>query len=260
MKIAILGAKGFLGSYLTKFLSPNHSIIPVNRDTVNLENYSAVNQWLLDAKPDSVINCAISGGGTKVNDINYSDVQRDLNIFLNFYNSSIKFKYINIGSGAEFDRRQSITNAEEHEILYSKPLESYSFTKNVIARMCLSKENFYTLRLFGCFDSSEPNIRLFKKYLSNSALAIEDKFFDFISAADFAKIVEAYCVNDDLPKDINCVYKDKYRLSSILMKLRPDIAPNIVKESNLHYTGSGSKLAELPIALAGLAKGLKEYE
>lgn len=261
MKIAILGARGFLGSYLTKhFSSRGHTVFPVTRETVNLESFYDVDFWLSKHSPDVIVNCAISGGGSKVNDINYSDVQRDLTIFLNFYNNPRVKKYINIGSGAEFDRRNPIVNELEEAILFSRPLESYGFTKNTISRMCLGKENFYTIRLFGCFDKSEPDIRLFKRYLSDPGILIEDKFFDYVSASDFAKVVEAYCRQHDWPKDINCVYKEKYKLSSILMKLKPGTPPNVTESLGRSYTGAGHKLAGLTIQLDGLEKGLKDYE
>ena len=76
MKIAVLGARGFLGSYLCNYLADkNYEVIPVTRDTVNLNDYWAVDQWLCQYQPDVVVNCAINGGGIKVNDINYINVQ-----------------------------------------------------------------------------------------------------------------------------------------------------------------------------------------
>lgn len=264
MRIAILGAGGFLGSYLTEHLVHNHYIIPVTRHTLDLTDYNQVDAWLGKAVPDVVINCAISGGGKNVNDINYSDVQRDLAIFLNFYNNSAVKKYINIGSGAEFDRRTSITNAEECDILNSKPLESYGFVKNTIARMVLMRQDFFTLRLFGCFDNSEPSIRLFKKFKQHSKITIQDKYFDYISAEDFARIVEHYCTSADLVKDLNCVYENKLMLSEQLRMFAKYHVPNGVIDSetvsDLNYTGSGRNLCKLNIPLKGLEQGIKDYE
>jgi nucleoside-diphosphate-sugar epimerase len=264
MKIAVLGARGFLGTFLVKYLSERgFEVLPVTRETVNLEQFHAVDFWLKKNLPDVVINCAISGGGAKVNDINYSDVQRDLVIFLNFYNNTRVKKYINIGSGAEYDRRKSISNAKEEDILHSTPIESYSFTKNIIARMCLEKSNYYTLRLFGCFDRSEPSNRLFKKFLANKDLPIQDRYFDFISATDFGKIIDYYCSTDSIKyKDINCVYEDKYRLSEILWKFSKNSARlNLTSnELALPYTGMADKLASLNINFDGLCQGLENYE
>lgn len=264
MKIAILGAKGYLGSYLVDRLIHNHTVIPVTRDTLDLTDYNQVDKWLGKASPDIIINCAIGGGGRNVNDINYSDVQRDLAIFLNFYNNAAVKKYINIGSGAEFDRRTSITNAEEWEIRNAKPLESYGFTKNTIARMILKRQNFFTLRLFGCFDSSEPNIRLFKKFKADGEITIQDRYFDYISAEDFERIVEHYCTSTDLFKDLNCVYENKMMLSEQLKLFAKYHVPNglidVKIERGLNYTGSSSNLAKLKIPLRGLEQGIKDYE
>lgn len=260
MKIAILGANGFIGKYLCQYFDErDYEVLPVTRQTVNLEVYHEVNMWLEQHQPDVIVNCAISGGGARVNDINYTDVQRDLTIFLNFYNNPQVRKYINIGSGAEFDKRQLIANAAEEDILSARPLESYGFTKNTIARMCKGKPNFYTLRLFGCFDKSEPDIRLFKRFLANKKLSVQDKYFDYISASDFAKIVEHYCKFNGLAKDVNCVYMQKYKLSELLYLLDP--TANIVIDGHgLAYTGMGVKLADLGIELDGLEKGLRDYE
>ena len=261
MKIAVLGARGFLGSYLWNYLvDKNYEVIPVTRDNVNLNDYWAVDQWLCQYQPDVVINCAISGGGIKVNDINYGDVQQNLGVFLNFYNNPQVRKYINIGSGAEFDRNRNIINCYEEDIKSMTPIDSYGYSKNIISRMCLGKSNFYTLRLFGCFDQSEPDIRLFKRFLADKQLPIDDKYFDFISAADFAKIVEFYCDRNVLPKDINCVYTQKRLLSEMLQLLDPSVTINVTGSRGLSYTGSGIKLNKLGVDLDGLEKGIKSYE
>ena len=264
MRIAILGANGYLGGYLLEHLIHNHYVIPVVRNTLDLTDYQAVDQWLSATQPDVIINCAISGGGRNVDDINYSDVQRDLTIFLNFYNNPGVRRYINIGSGAEFDKRTSISNASERDILTAKPLESYGFTKNMIARMILKRQSFYTLRLFGCFDSSEPNIRLFKKFKRDGKITVSDKYFDYISARDFATIAEHYCTSTDLYKDLNCVYPEKLMLSEQLKLFAKYQVPNglidVKLEPGPNYTGNGDNLARLKLPLQGLEQGFKNYE
>lgn len=264
MKLAILGANGFLGKYLTTALAGQYDIIPVTRSTVNLENYHAVHQWLIANKPDVIINCAISGGGKNVDDINYSDVQRNLKIFFNFYNSPLKFKYINIGSGAEFDRATNISNATEEQIHDCTPIDSYGFSKNIIARAVLKRDNFYTLRLFGCFDSSEPDIRVFKKFKKDKKITIVDKFFDTISAEDFATIVKYFCENSPETKDVNCVYDKKVLLSELLELFAKHKVPGGIVARTFgtarNYTGYGARLSSLRIRLLGLEESIKRYE
>lgn len=263
MKVAIIGSNGFLGRYLTKSLSEKYTVLPVTRQTMDISDYDSVQTWLKESRPHVVVNCAISGGGTALDDINYSHVQHDLRVFLNFYNSDYLMRYINIGSGAEFDRRTNINNMQEQEIVNAKPLESYSFVKNTIARMCKDRTNFFTLRLFGCFDSSEPDFRLFKKFKTNGHIDIQDKYFDFISAYDFATIVDYYIKNTG-PYDMNCVYPQKLLLSEQLRTFAKFHVPHGTISSKLtqglNYTGDGSRLQRLNLPLLGLEESIRRYE
>ena len=271
MKIAILGANGFIGSYLcTYFWTKNYTVLPITRKTLDLTKFVDVIAWIAKERPDVIINSAISGGGLTVNDVNYSDAHSNLSIFFNFFNSHLHFRYINIGSGAEFDRTKSIDNVHEAHIKATNPKDSYGFSKNLISRSVLNKDNFYTLRLFGCFGSNEPDIRLFKKFLAGKITLLQDKYFDYFSLKDFANVVEYYCVSPELEliKDVNCVYKDKLRLSQILSRLSQikKIDMPVKTDGKLYnsYTGSCIEIEKLkkqkgfPL-LEGLDKGLENY-
>jgi nucleoside-diphosphate-sugar epimerase len=264
MKVAILGAGGYLGSYLVKHLSPIYTVLPISRDTIDLTNFGQVKAWLIEHRPDVVIHCAVTGGKQNVNEKIYEDVQSNLNIFLNFYNNSQYFKqFINVGSGSEFDSKQSIDTALEEHVLDSFPVESYAYSKNLIARLVLEKHNFFTLRLFGCFDQSEPDFRLLKKFTNTSNFSFYDRKFDYISASDFCKIVKHYIDNDMSIKDMNCVYSEKFYLSEILTKFKTlHHIPTELKIEGiniLNYTGSSAKLDSLDLQLDGLDKGLEHY-
>jgi nucleoside-diphosphate-sugar epimerase len=273
MKIAVLGANGFIGSYLCTYLwAKGFDVIPVTRQTFNLTNKSAVLYWLEQTQPAVVINAAISGGGVTVNDVNYEDVRKNLTVFFNFFNArtSSPFRYINIGSGAEFDRQTEIFQADELDILVSHPVDSYGFSKNIIARAVLEKDNFFTLRLFGCFHPSESSTRLFKRFLSGQLVSIQNKWFDYFSLSDFARIVEYYCTTQyHVPKDLNCVYPEKYMLNEILGKINQikklDIPIYTDGQKYFSYTGYEYKLSILSQKvdfpkLEGLEKGLEQYE
>jgi nucleoside-diphosphate-sugar epimerase len=265
MKIAVIGTTGFLGSLLENKLKNDFEILPVTRKTLNISSYRDVQNWLEQAKPNYIINCAISGGGATVDDFIPEHIVANIDIFLNFYNSEFDFKYINIGSGAEFNRRYDIDLAEESQILTRRPKSSYGYAKNVIARMCLTNPNFYTLRLFGCFDNSEPDTRFFKQLIRSQQFHIRDRYFDFISADDFVKILKFYLNQNfvNVPKDVNCVYYEKYKLSEIADKfikmhnLNTEIVLDI--PSGLNYTGSSIKRSQLPVDLDGLDVSLGKY-
>jgi nucleoside-diphosphate-sugar epimerase len=264
MKVAVLGASGFLGSYICHNLR-NHVIYPVTRSTLVLTDYVSVSSWIDLYQPDVVVNCATAGGKTRLGDCNYQDLQNNLSIFLNFYNLRNRFgKFINIGSGAEFDKSKSIDRARESDILTSAPQDSYSLSKNIIARTCQMVGNFYTIRLFGVFDSTEPDFRLLKKCQTQSEITIQNAEFDMLSASDFLRVLRYYIENDNLAQDINCVYQQKQDLESIVRrfasihnnKLRIEVQ---TPADPKNYTGDGSTLAEMGIDLAGLDQGLENY-
>lgn len=271
MKIAVLGARGFIGSYLCTYLwTMNYEVLPVTRDTINLLDYSEVDHWLSINDPDVVINAAISGGGLTVNDQNYDDLQNNLAIFFNFYNSFKSFRYINIGSGAEFDKSKTIDKVYEPTVVYCRPKDTYGFSKNIISRCIIQKKNFITLRLFGCFGKREPEFRLFKKFLAGEIKSLQDRYFDYFSLEDFAKVVEYFCRTTEISfNDVNCVYSEKFKLSQILAKLKKyhNLDIPIYTDGQIHpnYTGSSIcldtliKRPDFP-KLEGLEQGLEKYE
>ena len=258
MKIAVLGARGFLGKIICNhFESRGYTVYPITRLDLDLTDFNAVSDWLNDVQPDSVVNCA-TAMNTDVYDNVYKDIRNNISIFLNFYNNSQYFKkFINVGSGAEFDRTKNIESASETDIMRLMPNDSYGFSKNIISRAVLGHDKFYTLRLFGCFHRSEPNFRLFKRVSKGEAVSIIDKQFDYFSAQDFCTVLDYYVNNQAEYKDINCVYKEKLYLSQILLKIKP-VA--IVGKDPLNYTGNGDKLASLNLPLLGLEESIKEYK
>ena len=257
MKVAILGAGGYLGTFITTFLTQKeYDVVPVTRQQLNLTDFAAVTNWLMMSKLDCVINCA-TASNISLENKSYNDVLNNLNIFQNFYNNSDLFgKFINIGSGAEFDRTRSIDNAAEEDILTAQPQDSYGFSKNIISRLSKQNDKFYTLRLFGCFYSSEPDFRLFKKVINGREVKIIDRQFDYISGQDFCTVLDHYLNNSVEYNDINCVYQEKVKLSHTLSMIRP---VNIVEESSINYTGNGDKLAKLDLNLLGLVKSIENY-
>jgi nucleoside-diphosphate-sugar epimerase len=259
MKVAVLGAGGFVGSLIVNYLqSKNYKVLPVTRRELNLTDYTSVQHWLSIHNPYAVINCATAGGKQRMGDSRLDDVQNNLTVFLNFYNNSQHFvKFINVGSGAEFDHSGNVDCAKESDILTVFPKDGYSYSKNIIARLVLEKENFYTLRLFGCFDRTDPAFRLFKRFLNNEPLDLVDRQFDFFSAQDFCRVIAYYLNTEAEYRDINCVYETKLYLSEILNKFKP---VEITKTTDKHYTGDGSRLAKLGIPLIGLDESIKDYK
>lgn len=264
-KILIIGSTGFIGSYLHKHLSKTHTVYCIDKTNVDVLNTEQVTKFLRLVSPNVVINCLTFGGKENVNSINSEFVGKNLSLFYNFFiNSHCYDLYINIGSGAEFDKTKNIDLVKEKDIFESFPKDAYGFAKNLIARQINSLDKFSTLRLFGCFGSNEPDLRLLKKYSSSKDLfALNDRYFDYISIQDFSKIVEFVIENNLKGIDINCVYKDKILLSQFL-SLYDQINNRqsnfgVSSVDKLNYTGDSSLLDIIGIDLNGLEHGLREY-
>jgi len=261
MKIVIVGAGGFIGSNLNKFFSINHSTYPIYKGDLNLLDEREVKDYLAGVKPDVVINAYSAGGKERVNDTSLDIMSTNLIMFDNFRKNKHLFKrYINIGSGAEFNKEGM---CHEEDILTSIPTTAYGLSKNLISRMCLQEPNFYTLRLFGCFGIDEPPFRLFTKYLRGEGeFIIDDKYFDNISITDFVHIMREFVIHDPIHKDVNCVYQQKLLISQqleMLGDITGYVRP-IVSTRGRDYIGSGSRLKSLDIRLQTITSRMSVYK
>lgn len=268
LKILLVGARGFVGSNIFSRLESKYSVIPItSADNIDFADFTSVKNLLDQTCPDIVINC-LTYGAKQVTGGDTAEVTKNLAMFYNFLKCSDLFSlYINVGSGAEFDRFSNVDNVNEWDINYIMPLDSYGFTKNTIARSIQTVQNqFYTLRLFGCFGANEWPSRLLPKFLnSKEEFLLEDRFFDYISAEDFVKVVEYIITDRPQTHDINCVYSEKYLLSDFLMlfcKLHQlNKKFTATKQSQNNYTGNGTRLNYIKnqIKLQGLEQGLRDY-
>lgn len=258
MKIAVIGANGFVGSNLDKHLSKTYQVTPVIRTSVDLLNPVACFDYFKTHQFDVVINAA-----AVMNNVN--DTYNNLGLFMNIHNARTTFgKFINLGSGAEFDRTRNIDCASPHDIFKVLPADTYGFGQNVKSRICYETDNFYTIRIFNCFGQGEISTRLFPKYLDSSTFSINnDRYFDYFSIQDLCTVVE-HCVNNTWSiKDVNAVYSDKYKISEVLNKFcrLQNLEPKFTVDSTSlnNYTGDSDPLNSLGITVQGLLHGLKNY-
>jgi GDP-L-fucose synthase len=261
MKIAVLGARGFVGRNIADHLLHNYHVTPVTRDTLDMLNPVAVKNFLREGKFDVIVNCA----AVMTNNDMLNDARNNLGMFMNFYDNRDLFrKFINTASGAEFDRTTNIDCANESDIFNCMPTDSYGWGQNIKSRLCARTDNFYNIRIFNCFGRGEMSSRIFPRFLSQGYLEISnDRYFDYFSIQDLCKIVQ-HCVDNDWSiKDINAVYQDKYKISQVIEKFcnLNDLEPNFKVLSTIdnNYTGSGHNLASLAIPLNGLKHGLEDY-
>lgn len=264
-KIAILGGNGLVGNYLYQFLSNKHTVYSLTREQLDLINFQAVSNYFKNNSYDVVINCAINSD-SKMTAL--TDVATDnLTIFSNIYSCRSYFgKVLQICSGAEFDRRKSLSIVNENELLSSYPVDPYGLSKNTCARISYFTEGFYNLRLFGVFYSKEHPRRLLPKILSNQQIYIEDKYFDYLYLEDLLPVVEYY-IKKSTPKfkDVNIVYTEKILLSDFVKKFckKHNLPENNItygKFCDHNYTGNSKKFDELDLPRLGLDTGIERYK
>ena len=261
MKIAVLGANGFVGRNLARHLINNHHVTPVTRDILDMLNPNAVTMFLKEGTFDVIINCA----AIMTNDESLNDARNNLGIFMNFYNNRELFgKFINTASGAEFDRSTNIDCVIESDIFNHMPKDSYGWGQNLKARLSAKTDNFYNIRIFNCFGYGELETRLFSRFLKQGHIEISnDRYFDYFSINDLCKVVDYY-IKQTLPiSDVNAVYENKIKISEALELFCKvcNIEPTfkVISTSFNNYTGSSLGLKTLGIELDGLEKGFGDY-
>lgn len=204
MKILITGGSGYVATSLYQVLKEKHTIISTNRTTLDLTSRRRVDEFFYGEYFDVVIHCA-NQGGSRFKDHEEKTAYNNIIMFHNLLENKNHYaKFINVGSGAEFRERA----------------EPYGYSKKIINSIVRDIECFYTLRIFGVFDENELATRFIKsnvkKALNNDFMEIhQNKYMDFFYMKDFIKIVDYYLSNDNLKKEIDCVYDNKNTLFEI---------------------------------------------
>ena len=262
MKIAVLGANGFVGRSLANHFETRYNVVRATRQHTDLLSAEAVRNLLDQSYYDLVINAA----AVMRDNTGIADTHNNLGIFMNFFAYPRFGKFINLASGAEYDRTRDINCADPTEILTHLPQDSYGCGQNIKSRLVLERNNFYNLRIFNCFGTGESSARLFPRLLSaGKTFEIrDDRFFDYFSIQDLCRVVESFAQNNFAVRDVNCVYEQKHRISEVadlfctIKNINTTL--EIVSTSTNNYTGSAAPLSSLGLALRGLEQGFKDYE
>lgn len=272
MNILITGANGFIGSNLCSLFQQNTTvnIFRGTRHSIDLLSYSNVSEYIQKNNIDTIIHCAIEGGRRNVID-SESIVYKNILMAQNLLACPIKGLFINIASGAEFDRNKNIFNFDESNLYKQIPTDYYGISKNVIAKLTNNLTNGFNLRIFGCFNYNEDINRMIRynltRYIQKQPIIIhQNKYFDFIYVKDLYQLIWFIVNNYNkcfIPSDINVVYDKKYTLldiATIINNLDSHKVPVIIQEIQLdkNYCGDGSRYLNLNIPCIGVENGLKE--
>jgi GDP-L-fucose synthase len=263
MNILVTGSNGFIGSNLIKLLSnhDNLNLFQGNRNTIDLYSTDNIEKYLDENNIDTIIHCAIEGGHRLEQDT-YEMFYKNILMYKNLIKFNDRYKvFINFGSGAEFDRKDNISNINEYDI--------FNKIKNVISKLSMNYRRSVNLRMFGCFYYNELSTRFIRNninnYINHKPIIIhQDRYIDFFYMEDLINIVK-YFLNNSISSyvDINVSYIKKYKLSDIaniineLSSYKVDI--KIENHSvGLSYTGNGHKLNSLNLNFKGIHQGIKD--
>lgn len=204
MRILITGASGYIGSSLYRAFKDTHDVTCITRKEVDLTDSRQVNHFFQSKYFDVVIHCAISGG-SRLKEDDWDALDDNLLSYYNLLQWKSKYrKLISFGSGAEFTQSD-------------KP---YGFSKRVISKSIKNQPNFYNLRIYAVFDELELDRRFIKsnlkRYINKEPMEIhQNKYMDFFYMQDLIKLVDHYINNDNLIKEVDCVYSESFTLKQI---------------------------------------------
>ena len=248
MKILITGGAGFIGKRITTLLK-DYDVTSLSSKDCDLLDLNQV-EHLFKEKYDVVINCAAKGVSNLDDEQVYWDnltMFNNLKLYKEKYNT-----FINIGSGSELN-----------------PTHWYSKSKAKIWEGIKKEDNFYNVRVWGCFGKGEPKFRFFNKlFLSqkqNTSFTInKNMYFDFIWVEDLARIIEQVILNPPSSKEVNAVYKEKYSLVDLAFltknhfkfQFNVELLPNYNPHDEIPTYGG---VLNHNYKVEGLIKGLESY-
>ena len=265
MKILITGGNGFIASNIVENFN-QHELFSIRRQDFDLCDPEATKVFFKDKKFDVIIHTAIVGGNRLLED-SKDTIHNNTLMAINLLNNTKSWKkLIHFGSGAELDRSKNIEGSINN-FYNCVPTDPYGLSKNIICRLFANYENIYNLRIFNVFAKNELDRRMIisnvRNYINGDPIIIhQDKAMDFFYIEDLNKILELYINGQMLPKEIDCVYKNKVKLSdiaNIINNLSEKKVPIkiLAPDMGLSYCGNYNPITNA-LNLKGLEKGITE--
>jgi nucleoside-diphosphate-sugar epimerase len=279
-KILVTGANGIVGRVLLRELS-HHNIVGIARTDADLSSFDQFSRIVDQHLPCILVHCAARGGRQPIGVFNSNDLINNLQVVENIARLSHRFdRIINIGSGAEYGLDNPIIDAKESWLnngRYPLPSDSYGLSKRLSWKEFENIGSAINIRIFGCFDPSEPDFRLLRRFInwktrSDGEFKLKnDRLFSWISGQDLASVMDHVITLGDgswnaLPKTINVAYPEtsSMMLSHVINRwcylhgINPEY--NIDAEKGIPYTCNTDLMQDtIRITFKGLDACLKEY-
>lgn len=261
-KILITGAGGFAGKNLSEYFGgkDGYEVLATRHADLDLLDEGAVKKYLSANSPDLVIHCANCGGTRKSGyDLGATDVvSRNLRMFFNLARAlPSSARLINLGSGAEYDKRAYEPKMSESFFDSHVPADAYGYSKYVIAKFIDNAPNMVSLRIFGLFGKYEDYTYRFisnaivKNLLGLPIVINQNVVFDFLYVDDFCEMVSRLLQVKPTHAHYNITPTDPIDLVTLANLInaaskKPSEIKVLNPGLNTEYTGSNKRiLAEL---------------
>jgi len=198
MKILLTGAGGFIGSTILAHLGKKYTFLYPSHDELDLLDEEKTLAYFKKHPVDLVIHCAVIGG-SRVEQFEKGMFFNNIRIFFNIVRCQKYYKrMINIGSGAEYDKRFPIVKVKEDDLGKRIPVDEYGFYKYVCANYINNVDNIVDLRVFGMFGEGEDYRYRFisnaicRHLLGQTITMNQDVYFDYMDILDFMQIIDFF--------------------------------------------------------------------
>ncbi len=249
MKLLIIGGTGFIGKNLVQYFKKKNDIkvYSPTRQELDLFDDNSCLDYVKKLKPDVVIHSAVD----------ITSVENTLKIFFNIYNANEYFGHmIQIGSGAEYDRRVYQPRMTEDLFKGSIPIDTYGLGKFCIANALEDNRNkkVTNLRVLGIFGNYEDYSRRFiSNNICNSLAGLpvslnRNMLFDYIWVEDFCAFIDSLFSKLPLPSIsynfCSGAPVSLLDLAQIINKLMNNNTEIIIKNTGMNpeYSGDPSML------------------
>lgn len=226
MKILLTGAHGFIGGNLHEYLKDTHTLLTPTHKELDLLDEQATYTYFQNHPVDIVIHCAVVGG-SRNEEYEKNMFYDNVRIFFNIVRCKKYFKkMINIGSGAEYDKRYPIVCVKEEEFYKRVPADEYGFYKYICAKYIEKTDFIVDLRVFGIFGEGEDYRYRFisnaicRSIFNKPITMNQDVYFDYMDIKDFQKIVEYFILHTPKYTSYNIGTGKKINLKSIAEKIK----------------------------------------
>lgn len=249
-RVAIMGARGFVGKSLTGYLEDKYSVFPVTREQFSFLDEEAVAHFVEKEKIDVIIHCANQGGSRKDGyDAGASKIiENNLKMFFNMERLARDGrKLISFGSGAQYNKARDLKKVPETEIGCVLPKDDYGFSKYVISRS-LTNPNVYNPIIFGLYGWNEDytfkfiSNAILKNLLKMPIVINQNVVFDYLFLEDFLKLVEGLVEEDRPHREFNITPTESIDLvtaAEIINQCSGYQSEIIVKNPGLNYEYTG---------------------